>query len=173
MVDEICIDLTKACPASSRAATEKRTTSVFEVIRRGKRAAAEKVEPVTAEQLAAADTNELSKQDRAVMASKAAKATKCPLCLLLVEDLWAKVLGQGIEGKPMGTEDQIFDMIDKTCGMGGRSAHTRLQPCARAAPALPHAIPSFLILLCSCRLPALPRTAPTVAGVPSVLLLHS
>eukprot|EP01052_Picozoa_sp_SAG31_P023803 SAG31_NODE_1986_length_6725_cov_3.779505_2_plen_162_part_00 len=69
-----------------------------------------------AEELKAKDSDELSRRDRAVKASQASKATKCPLCMLLVEDLWAKVLGQGIEDKPMATEDQIFDMIDKTCG---------------------------------------------------------
>ena len=35
-------------------------------------------------------------------------------------DLWAKVLGLGSEADPATTEDQMFDMIDKTCGKGGR-----------------------------------------------------
>jgi hypothetical protein len=39
--------------------------------------------------------------------------------MLLLEDLWAKTLGRGVEGKAMATDDQIFDMIDKTCGKGG------------------------------------------------------
>ena len=40
--------------------------------------------------------------------------------MLLVEDLWAKVLGMGSEAAPLTTEDQMFDLIDKTCGKGGR-----------------------------------------------------
>ena len=117
--DEICVTTTKACEEEERRSTKVRTSTEFAHAAKGARRQAintsEELKPL----IEGAEQSRVDREQRALKANKAARAVKCEMCLLLVEDLWAKALGLGSEGVPMATEDQIFDMIDKTCGQGG------------------------------------------------------
>ena len=115
--DEVCIGVTNACPESARQGGKERKISGFFHAAKGKRPAQQEDRRP---QLEAAEAARVAKSERALTANNAARAVRCELCMLLVEDLWAKVLGLGSEADPATTEDQMFDMIDKTCGKGGR-----------------------------------------------------
>ncbi len=117
--DEICIEITAACTSDMRRNTgaKKRKVSGFVHAAKGKRPSQSEDRQAAIE---AAEVERLAKIERASTANAAARELKCPLCMLLVEDLWAKVLGMGSEAAPLTTEDQMFDLIDKTCGKGGR-----------------------------------------------------
>lgn len=117
--DEICIEITAACTSDMRRSTgaKKRKVSGFVHAAKGKRSSPAEDQQAAIE---AAEMERVAKIERASTANAAARELRCPLCMLLVEDLWAKVLGMGSETAPLTTEDQMFDLIDKTCGKGGR-----------------------------------------------------
>ena len=117
--DEICIEVTAACSPDTRKSTgtKKRKVSGFVHAAKGKRVAQAEDRQAADE---AVESERVAKLARASTANAAARQLRCPLCLLLVEDLWAKVLGMGFEASPLTTEDQMFDLIDKACGKGGR-----------------------------------------------------
>lgn len=117
--DEICIETTAACTSDKRKSSgkKKRKVSGFVHAAKGKRASQTEDRQAALE---AAEAERVAKLERSTTANAAARELRCPLCHLLVEDLWAKVVGMGSEADPLTTEDQMFDLIDKTCGKGGR-----------------------------------------------------
>eukprot|EP01048_Picozoa_sp_COSAG05_P004066 COSAG05_NODE_205_length_14184_cov_81.700887_9_plen_384_part_00 len=118
--DEICVTTTKACAEEQRRSTKVRTSTEFAHAAKGSRRQPNNTSDQLQPLLQGAERNRVEREQRASKANRAARAVRCDMCMLLVEDLWAKALGLGSEGKPMATEDQIFDMIDKTCGHGGK-----------------------------------------------------
>ena len=119
VLDEVCIETTAACSSEMRKSTgaKKRKVSGFVHAAKGRRAAQAEDRQAAFE---AAEVERVARLERESTANAAAREVRCPLCMLLVEDLWAKVLGMGSEAAPLTSEDQMFDLIDKTCGKGGR-----------------------------------------------------
>lgn len=122
--DEVCIEVTSACEESMRKGSgeKKRSIHGFVHAARGRKSVDDGERGRALER---AEEERVAKLERASTANAAARGVRCPLCMLLVEDLWAKVLGMGSEAAPLTTEDQMFDLIDKTCGKGGRSVPFR------------------------------------------------
>jgi sRNA-binding carbon storage regulator CsrA len=88
--DEVCIEVTSACAESTRKGTgdKKRKISGFVHAARGKRSVDDGTRGAALE---AAEVTRVEKLERASTANAAARGVRCPLCVLLVEDLWAKV----------------------------------------------------------------------------------
>jgi hypothetical protein len=119
--DAICVTTSRACGEDQRRSTKVRTSTEFAHAAKGARRQAQSTEAIQTP-IIAAEQNRVDREHRAVFANKAARGVKCELCLLLTEDLWAKALGLGSEGRAMTSEDQVRGFSPIVAQIRGLSA---------------------------------------------------